>query len=48
MSRILIILTAVLGWSAPTFTPALAQGIGFFSPHGTDARFVDKVDFAMV
>ena len=44
MARIVLALIAVLGLSLP----ASAQEIGFFSPRGTDARFVDKVDFAMV
>lgn len=44
MARIVLALMAVLGLSLP----ASAQEIGFFSPRGTDARFVDKVDFAMV
>lgn len=44
MVRIVLALMALLGLG----TPALAQEIGFFSPRGTDARFVGKVDFAMV
>ncbi len=44
MARIVLALMAFLGLAAP----ALSQEIGFFSPRGTDARFVDKVDFAMV
>lgn len=44
MARIVLALMAFLGFG----DAVLSQEIGFFSPRGTDARFVDKVDFAMV
>lgn len=42
MSQTILALLAMLGLGAPPLE------IGFFSPRGTDARYVDKVDFAMV